>query len=231
MIGGSRCDRRKGSQAIFRIACGVAALAAVGACSRGVPAPRTASDIPTDWRKIATAADRARLGGWRAAWVEALDSAQTVGNAPAIAAQGALFRIDHALARPLPPAGDYRCRVFKLGRKAASGPVFMAYPAFPCRIDREGSVASFYKSAGSQRPVGLLFRSDTTRGVFLGTMMLGDETRAIDYGRDATRDMAGLIERIGERRWRVVLPYPRFESVLDVVELVPVDGSGGSVVK
>jgi len=33
--------------------------------------------------------------------------------------------------------------------------------------------------------------------------------------------MAGLIERIGTRRWRVVLPYPHFESVLDVVELIP----------
>lgn len=210
---------------------GVTVVAAASGCSRSVPAPATTSSVPTDWRKVATPADRARLGGWRTAWVEALDSARAGGNAQAIGAQGALFRIDHALARPLPPAGDYRCRVFKLGRKAASGPVFTAYPAFTCRIDREGAVASFYKSAGSQRPVGLLFRSDTARGVFLGTMMLGDETRAIDYGRDATRDMAGLIERIGERRWRVVLPYPRFESLLDVVELVPVDESGGSVAR
>jgi hypothetical protein len=54
-------------------------------------------------------------------------------------------------------------------------------------------------------------------------MQLGDEKRPMSYGRDANRDMAGLIERIAERRWRVVLPYPRFESVLDVVELVPAD--------
>ncbi len=37
------------------------------------------------------------------------------------------------------------------------------------------------------------------------------------------RDMAGVLERIGERRWRLVLPYPRFESLLDVVELVPTE--------
>jgi hypothetical protein len=59
------------------------------------------------------------------------------------------------------------------------------------------------------------------RGVFLGTMMIGDETTALDYGRDADRDMAGLIERVGDSRWRIVLPYPRFESMLDVVEIVP----------
>ena len=39
--------------------------------------------------------------------------------------------------------------------------------------------------------------------VFLGTMMLGDETRALDYGRDPVRDVAGLLERVGPRRWRL----------------------------
>ena len=51
--------------------------------------------------------------------------------------------------------------------------------------------------------------------------MLGDETRALDYGRDSERDMAGAIERIGAERWRLVLPYPRFESMLDLVEITP----------
>jgi hypothetical protein len=41
------------------------------------------------------------------------------------------------------------------------------------------------------------------------------------YGRDADRDLAGWVERVGERRWRLILPYPRFESTIDVVELVP----------
>ena len=39
--------------------------------------------------------------------------------------------------------------------------------------------------------------------------------------QDATRDVAGVVERIGPQRWRLVLPYPRFESLIDVVELVP----------
>jgi hypothetical protein len=33
--------------------------------------------------------------------------------------------------------------------------------------------------------------------------------------------MTGLVERIGARRWRLVLPAPHFESGLDVVELTP----------
>ena len=59
------------------------------------------------------------------------------------------------------------------------------------------------------------------RQVFFGTLVLGDEIRALGYGRDATRDMAGAMERIGPQRWRLVLPYPRFESTLDVIELTP----------
>ena len=41
------------------------------------------------------------------------------------------------------------------------------------------------------------------------------------YGRDRERDLAGWVERVGDRRWRLIFPYPHFESTLDVIELVP----------
>ena len=42
-----------------------------------------------------------------------------------------------------------------------------------------------------------------------------------NYGSDRMRDMAGLVERIGDNRWRLVLPAPAYESLVDVIELVP----------
>ena len=30
-----------------------------------------------------------------------------------------------------------------------------------------------------------------------------------------------VVERIGDNRWRLVLPAPAYESLLDVIELVP----------
>jgi hypothetical protein len=57
--------------------------------------------------------------------------------------------------------------------------------------------------------------------VFLGTLQLGDETRSLEYGHDRDRDVAGFLERVGERRWRLVLPYPAFESTTDIIELIP----------
>jgi hypothetical protein len=33
--------------------------------------------------------------------------------------------------------------------------------------------------------------------------------------------MVGAIERVGEHQWRMLLPYPAWESKMDVVELIP----------
>ena len=80
---------------------------------------------------------------------------------------------------------------------------------------------SLTKLTGSQRPVGLIFPDSLNRQIFLGTLELGDETMPLSYGTDRMRDMAGLVERIGDNRWRLVLPAPAYESLLDVIELVP----------
>ncbi|KQM76738.1 hypothetical protein ASE70_08180 [Sphingomonas sp. Leaf22] len=190
-----------------------------GAASAGT-APSERPAAGDDWRRVATPADRDRLRRWREAWMAALPRARAADPA-AIAEQGALFQPDLALTGTA-PSGRYRCRVFKLGAAGSAMRDFTAYPPFDCSIADEGRVRSFYKETGSQRPVGLLF-ADGDRTIFLGTLLLGDERAALQYGQDRDRDMAGVLERIGERRWRLVLPYPRFESLLDVIELVPAD--------
>lgn len=211
-------------------ACGL--LAALSACGRGddrpaeagavpMPVPGAPNGGPPSWRSIATEADRARLRDWRDAWMAALASVRAGGKGAEITRDAALFDPDRALDRAMPPPGDYRCRVVKLGAKGPSNLPFVAYPAFACRIAEEGDVVSLAKVTGSQRTVGLLLPDTPARAVYLGTLVLGDETNPMQYGADAQRDMAGFVERIGERRWRLVLPAPAFESLLDVVELVP----------
>ena len=177
-----------------------------------------------DWRTVAREDDRRRLREWREAWVEALGQARGAGHGGEIAAGGALFEPDAALAGPTLPPGDYMCRTVKLG--AASEPLldYVAYPPFRCRVGDQGGRMTLVKLTGSQRPVGRLYADTERRMVFLGAMQLGDESRAYQYGVDADRNVAGVVERVGERRWRLVIPYPRFESLLDVIELTPVDG-------
>ena len=177
-----------------------------------------AAERDTSWRRVATADDRRRLRSWRDAWLGALSQARQAGGAATIASDPALFDPDRTLRVPIPPTGSYRCRTFKLGSQGPGGLGFVPYPWFRCRIDGGGA---FAKLDGSQRPVGTIYPDTSGRAVFLGTLVLGDERRPLRYGRDRNRDMAGVVERVGERRWRLVLPYPRFESLLDVTELVP----------
>lgn len=201
----------------------IAALCGAGCVSAKAPPRPVALDAPksADWRQVATDADRKRIRSWRTAFTTALARARAAGHGAEIAREGALLDPDAAMSDAGMAAGRYRCRVIKLGAKAAGMSEYSAYPAFFCNISDEGAVFSFTKLSGSQRPVGLIFSNDDYRKIFLGTMMLGDERRALDYGRDANRDMAGAIEKVGAKRWRLILPYPRFESMMDVIELVP----------
>jgi hypothetical protein len=153
--------------------------------------------------------------------VEALAKASAGGRGAEVAAEGVLLQPDTALSFEAPPPGDYRCRTIKVGAQSAGLLDFIAYPWFACRISARGATLRLEKRNGSQRPVGQLFADPGKRMVFLGTLVLGDERRPLDYSFDRDRDMAGILERIGDRRWRLVLPYPAFESTLDVIELVP----------
>jgi hypothetical protein len=205
------------------VAGALGALACLSACSSASDErPPLASAAPTDWRSIATPHDRERLREWRTAWVEALRKVDASGQRAAIVREGALLQPDAAVEWLEPPPGDYVCRVIKMGAKQPGLLDYVSYPAFNCRIRQEEGLMSFAKLTGSQRPIGhLLPYGGQQRMVFLGTLQLGDERRSLEYGEDRDRDIAGLLERIGERRWRLVMPYPTFESTIDILELVP----------
>jgi hypothetical protein len=173
-----------------------------------------------DWRQVATSDDRNRLRDWRGAFVSALNAARA-GHAAEIAREGALLAPDAALGGGPIPNGDYRCRVVKIGAKSEGMLDYVSYPAFACRIGPEAGLQELAKLTGSQRYVGLVFPGDVMRQVFLGTIVLGDEQMAMQYGRDRERNVAGFVERIGPNRWRMIMPRPHLESQMDVLELIP----------
>ena len=197
------------------------ALLALPACASSETGPAAAVPARAGWRDIATDHDRERVRKWRTAWVRALAEARAAGHGGEIAREGVLLEPDAALKPAAPPPGDYRCRVVKVGSQGQKMLDYVAYPAFDCRISAGSGAMDFVKLTGSQRPIGRLFADSDRRLIFLGTMQLGDERGILRYGHDRQRDMIGLFERIGERRWRLAFPYPAFESTLDVIELVP----------
>lgn len=202
--------------------CAASALTLVGCTkSTGETAPVRAASDDIDWRRIATSNDRTRVREWRTAWMQGLAKARAAGHQAEISREGALLEPDAALEWGAPPAGHYQCRMIKVGAKSEGLLDYVAYPAFDCRVRAEDGLMSFAKLSGSQRPLGMFLPDNSRRMIFLGTLQLGDERRALEYGRDRERDMAGVVERIGAGRWRLVFPYPHFESTVDVLELVP----------
>ncbi len=188
------------------------------------PLPPSAADEPPaagSWRATATDADKERIRDWYSSWEAALADARAKGHGAEIDREGVLLQPMAALPNAHLPAGDYRCRTIKIGAKGRGGLSYIAYGWFRCRVAPEQGLSSLTKLTGSQRPVGLIFPDHLKRQIFLGTLELGDEKMAVNYGSDRMRDMAGLVERIGDNRWRLVLPAPAYESLVDVIELVP----------
>jgi hypothetical protein len=190
-------------------------------CSVIAPPTRMIPAWSRDWHRVATESDRKRLRDWRQTFVAAIDAARKSGHSAELAREGVLLDPDAALGGGPIPNGAYRCRVIKVGAKSQGMLDYVAYPAFTCSIAAQRDMQQLAKLNGSQRQFGLIFPGDLLRQVFLGTLVLGDETRALQYGQDDSRDVVGYVERIGPNRWRLVMPSPHFESQLDVMELVP----------
>ena len=189
------------------------------------PPPSGGSGGPValrDWRSIVTAGDRDRYNRRAAAWSLALQQARRQPGSGDLTGLGDLIDPRAARASVAPPPGDYRCRTVKLGSQGGEdGLGYVVYGWFACRIEQTPRGLKFSKLTGSQRQGGLFFPESDREMVMLGSLALAAEPPANSYGQRPDRDLIAVLERIGERRWRLVIPWPQAESNLDLIELVP----------
>ena len=175
------------------------------------------------WKAVATAADQDRIARLGLAWQEALAEAKKTDETE-IRKEGKLLLPRSALPRPAPTPGSYNCRMIALGKATPKGKSFESFKPFFCYVEVEGDQLTIVKQTGSQRPAGRLWEDDDpNRMIFLGSLALADEDQPLAYGDDPKRNMAGVFERIGAFRWRLVIPWPQSDSKLEVFELTPVD--------
>ena len=120
-----------------------------------------------------------------------------------------------------PPPGTYRCRTVKLGSQGGEdGLGYVVYGWFECEIERTPNGLRLVKTTGSQRTQGLLYPDMDRRLVYIGAQALSDaETGFPAYGDRPERDQVGVLERIGQSRWRLVLPWPKQEAKLELLEI------------
>ena len=183
--------------------------------------PSAATDV-ADWREIATPEDASRLGRLDQAWRLARAEAEDKGFAAQVEALGPLVDPNAGLAGQLQPGpGTYRCRTVKLGSNAPGGPGYLEYPWFRCTVElTPGGDLVLTKTTGSQRTRGRLYPDTDRRLVFIGAQAWGaDEAGWPTYGQMPERDQVGVFERVGPRRWRLVIPWPKVESKLELLEL------------
>jgi hypothetical protein len=190
------------------------------------PQPVAVAAVPATkadrWLSVATAPDTDRLRRLPFAWTDGLRDVRGRFTS-SVREEGDLLRPNAALPRPAPTPGSYNCRLVRLGSTDRRAPAFARFKPFFCYVEVEDDLLTLVKQTGSERPAGRLWDDDvTSRLVFLGSVVLGNEPQPKPYGSDETRDMAGFMERIGPMRWRLVLPFPRSGAKLEVYELTPV---------
>jgi hypothetical protein len=198
---------------------------AAGCQSMQPPPPKTGVVVSVEespeWQRVATTEDQDKIARLPSAWTAALDEARRAGFTRSLREEGALVDPAAALPRAAPPPGAYNCRLVKLGTQGKGSRAFTAYKPFFCFVGVNDDQLSITKSGGSRRPGGYLFETDKSgRLIFLGSEALGTEEAPIAYGEDPARNMAGVFERYGDFRYRLVVPWPR-ESKLDIFELIP----------
>jgi hypothetical protein len=116
----------------------------------------------------------------------------------------------------------------RLGRPTAARRPWSASSPFFCYVEVEQDLLTIVKQTGSERPAGRLWEDDlATRLVFLGSVALGNKEQPKAYGEDPKRDMAGVLERFGPMRWRLVIPFPAPGARLELFELTPVADQPG----
>lgn len=195
----------------------------VACAGRPVVAPKTAGATiePVEpWRQASVADDADRIEALNTIWAK-IKNAMPVRSRKSAEAEGALLAADAALDHPELPPGSYACRVVRLG-EAAGRQQFRSFPSNFCYIGTDGDkMLSLTKQTGSDLPAGRLYPSGDKRYVFLGARQAKAGDNALAYGADRNQDIAGVIERVGSFRWRLVAPT-RDRRSLDIYELTPV---------
>jgi hypothetical protein len=198
------------------------AMLAVAACQTvprpppGAPRPTVTVEEAEAWRRVASARDTAALDGLAERWGQALAAARSAGLARRVAAEGVLLVPGAGLARAAPAPGSYHCRFIRLGARkwTASAQGF-------CYVGVEGGQLSFATELRGLRLGGYLWElKGGQRLVFLGAAVPAGRKSAPGYGDVPAGDSAGLVERIGEFRYRLALPEPAPGAGLTIVELV-----------
>jgi hypothetical protein len=200
----------------FPVLLGASACQTASPPRSGAPAPAVVVEEAEAWRGTASARDSALLDGLADRWQKALAAGRAAGLSRRISAEGALLKPSERLPRAAPAPGTYRCRYVRPG-----GRRWAASPQGYCYVGVEAGQLSFASEIRGLRLGGYLWElKGGERLVFLGAAVPAGGKSAGAYSENPARDSAGLLERIGDFRYRLTLPESPPGSPFTVVEMV-----------
>jgi hypothetical protein len=204
-----------------------ASLAACQTAPRTAPQPPRGSVVVEEaeaWRDAATPAGVAAVEALESLWIAALADAKGRGGTRTIAAEAPLLDPQAALPRAAPAPGPYRCRLLRVAAPGARVRGLSVSRSAFCFVGVAGDQLSFTSEVPAQRFGGYLYETKTSRElVFLGATAGARGQSKVGYGEDPARDIAGQFERIGEFRYRLLVPGAAAPELL-VFELVAAPG-------
>jgi hypothetical protein len=203
----------------------IVTAAALTGCAAPRPVVSTAtvevSPPQPAWRSAVQPDDLTRLARLGAAWDEALAVARSAGAARRVQAEGKLLSPLAALPRALLPPGSYRCRLIRIGASRRGRGAYTVHGPYFCFVGAEGINLPFVQQTGPDRPWGSLYEDGDQRQILVGARARGAEMSLPSYGAQPERDIIGVVERIGNFRYRIVMPWPRSGAILEVIDLAP----------
>jgi hypothetical protein len=160
-------------------------------------------------------ADQQRLRDYAELRTAAIREARDSGSPKDVAELDAVLAGSAVTLAPAAMAGEWRCRVIKLGGMLP----LTIYRDFRCRISDDAAGLRLEKLTGSQRTSGIFYDLGEARMGFAGAEAWGIGDRLRKYGENPERDQVGYLVPISAKRMRLELPLPRQESRFDILEL------------
>lgn len=180
---------------------------------------------PEPWRRVATEADQAKIDKLIDIWLPAIRGGPRRGGrglARAVDALGTLVFPDMGLPPESPPAGYYQCRTVtfaEINERPTSDPK-IENPRFEaCRVSTSsGGKLRIDWIDRAEGIGGHTFRSGGSRLILLGTRGSSRTDLSETYRAGRSGNVAGLFQQMASGRYRLVMPRPRPEVRLEIIE-------------
>lgn len=175
-----------------------------------------------DWREQATATTEVGIDNWQSVMREIMLATREIERQETLQVDRNLYAITLDAEQVELQPGDYRCASNQFHAYPEQGKVRFSYPFFECRLSMENGERILEKLTGSQRFRGtLLPASDLEGDVLLGTWQVSEEAGYLDYGKKTERNHVGLVQSLGDGRWRMIEPPSAYGGLGSVLEIAP----------